>query len=48
MHNTPITPSKIIPYGAFLSVILSKKSRPGDGVFGRGVKGDGTVPPNRW
>lgn len=25
-------------YGAFLTVTLSKKSKPGDGKFGRGVK----------
>ncbi|WP_445267848.1 lariocidin family lasso peptide [Trinickia acidisoli] len=39
MIATSITPTKIIAYGSFLSVILSKKSRPGDGMFGRGLKG---------
>lgn len=34
-----LTPTKITPYGSFLSVILSKKSRPGDGLLGRGMKG---------
>ncbi len=36
-----IKPTKIVSYGSFLAIILSKKSRPGDGVFGRGVKGGG-------
>ncbi|MGL5784906.1 MAG: lariocidin family lasso peptide [Alphaproteobacteria bacterium] len=26
-------------YGSFAAVILSKKSSPGDGIFGNGVKG---------
>jgi hypothetical protein len=34
-----IQPTKIVAYGSFLAIILSKKSTPGDGVFGRGVKG---------
>ncbi|MGO5677279.1 lariocidin family lasso peptide [Bacillus subtilis] len=31
--------AKVKSYGAFLSVTLSKKSKPGDGKFGRGRKG---------
>jgi hypothetical protein len=31
-----LQPTRITPYGSFLSVILSKKSHPGDGIFGRG------------
>ncbi|WP_425321705.1 lariocidin family lasso peptide [Bacillus swezeyi] len=30
--------AKVKNYGAFLAVTLSKKSKPGDGKFGRGVK----------
>jgi hypothetical protein len=32
-------PAVIVSYGSFMSVILSKKSSPGDGMWGRGVKG---------
>ncbi len=34
-----IQPTRIVAYGTFISVILSKKSVPGDGWLGRGVKG---------
>ncbi|WP_440130188.1 lariocidin family lasso peptide [Trinickia symbiotica] len=39
MVNAFIQPSKIVSYGKFLAVILSKKSVPGDGWLGRGAKG---------
>ncbi|WP_124602997.1 hypothetical protein [Burkholderia sp. Bp8963] len=39
MIAVPIQPTKVVSYGSFLAVILSKKSSPGDGIFGRGVKG---------
>lgn len=38
MAKPIIQPATITSYGAFLSVILSKKSRPGDGSRGRGVR----------
>lgn len=31
--------AQVKSYGAFLTVTLSKKSKPGDGKFGRGVRG---------
>ena len=34
-NNTPL----LKVYGSTLAVILSKKSSPGDGVYGKGVKG---------
>ncbi|MDQ0723881.1 lasso peptide lariocidin [Paenibacillus sp. W4I10] len=36
MRKVQVAPLK--SYGAFLTVTLSKKSKPGDGKFGRGVK----------
>jgi len=39
MNAVLIKPTKVVAYGSFLAVILSKKSSPGDGIFGRGVKG---------
>jgi len=39
MNSDSLAPTKIIPYGSFLSVVLSKKSHPGDGLLGRGTKG---------
>lgn len=39
MMKSFIPPTTVKAYGAFLSVVLSKKSRPGDGIHGRGRKG---------
>ncbi|WP_268874502.1 lariocidin family lasso peptide [Chitinasiproducens palmae] len=39
MKTAAVQPTKVVAYGSFLALILSKKSRPGDGIFGRGVKG---------
>ncbi len=39
MNTVLVKPTRIVTYGSFLAVILSKKSSPGDGLFGRGVKG---------
>jgi hypothetical protein len=39
MATALVQPTKVVAYGSFLAIILSKKSRPGDGMFGRGVKG---------
>lgn len=37
-------PPAVIIHGAFLTTVLSTKSRPGDGSFGRGVKGGSIYP----
>lgn len=39
MNAVSIQPTKVVAYGSFLAVVLSIKSAPGDGLFGRGVKG---------
>jgi len=39
MKAALIQPTKVVAYGTFLAVILFKKSRPGDGLWARGVKG---------
>jgi hypothetical protein len=39
MESDMIQPTKVIAYGSFLAIILSKKSVPGDGIFGCGIKG---------
>lgn len=39
MVKRVIVPIRLTRYGSLMSVILSKKSTPGDGMFGRGQKG---------
>ena len=34
-----ILPTRIVSYGSFFAVVLSKKSSPGDGMYGRGITG---------
>jgi hypothetical protein len=38
MIKSLLQPTKIVSYGSFLSVILNKRSMPGDGIFGRGKR----------
>jgi hypothetical protein len=38
--KTILTKPIVKKYGTFLSVILTKKSSPGDGIHGNGVKGE--------
>lgn len=42
-NDTKIDFGKLIEYGTFESITLSKKSKPGDGKHGGGVKGDITI-----
>jgi len=43
VNNKPkLTKPVVRSYGSVLAVILSKISHPGDGVYGKGVKGGGS------